>query len=140
MRVLDAIVYKGTYAVGALYLSLMESSGNTYGPPSHYVLACELKRISKRHECIYIHTYIYIYTCIYVCMYCTCTYIGGLVGRQWVYVYTSHKVGRDRTEHIQGLSHYVTNYLVVGRQAGYWVSVIDKIITIKPDFHVCLYM
>ena len=49
MRVLDAIVYKGTYAVGALYFSLVESSSHSFGPPSHHMLACELKRISKTH-------------------------------------------------------------------------------------------
>ena len=44
---LDALSYKGSYAIGALYLALLDSSNEAYGPPTHYQLACELKRISK---------------------------------------------------------------------------------------------
>lgn len=43
---LNALCHKGSYAIGALYLALLDSSNEAYGPPTHYQLAHELKRIS----------------------------------------------------------------------------------------------
>ena len=46
MHLLDALLYKGSYGIGCLYVTLMDSSNESFGPPTHYQLACELRRNS----------------------------------------------------------------------------------------------
>ena len=47
LRLIDYLVFKGTYGLGCLYFSLVETSEEMYGLPTHFQLACELKKASK---------------------------------------------------------------------------------------------
>ena len=44
-RVINAINIKSSYSIAALYISLLDSSNDEDGPPTHHQLAYELKRI-----------------------------------------------------------------------------------------------
>lgn len=46
-RLLEYLMYKGSYGLAALYLSLLSSSGRKGGLPAHYQLAVELKDIGE---------------------------------------------------------------------------------------------
>ena len=47
LRLIDYLVFKGSYGLGCLYFSLVETSQEMYGLPTHFQLACELKNASK---------------------------------------------------------------------------------------------
>lgn len=47
LRFIDYLVFKGSYGLGCLYFSLVETSEEMYGLPTHFQLSCELKQASK---------------------------------------------------------------------------------------------
>lgn len=47
MRLLEYLMYKGSYGLGCLYLSLIDSSEQDFGLPTHYQLAGELQQIGR---------------------------------------------------------------------------------------------
>ncbi len=50
MRLLEYLMYKGSYGIGCLYLSLVDSSEQQGGLPTHYQLAGELQQIGGLAE------------------------------------------------------------------------------------------
>ena len=48
-RVINAINIKSSYSIAALYISLLDSSNDEDGPPTHHQLAYELKRIGTTY-------------------------------------------------------------------------------------------
>ena len=47
-RLIEYLMYKGSYGLAALYLSLLSSSETKQGLPAHYQLARELREIGKK--------------------------------------------------------------------------------------------
>lgn len=59
LRLMEYLMYKGSYGLATLYLSLLCSSESQRGLPAHYQLARELREIGQTHHTL---NYLYLYT------------------------------------------------------------------------------
>ena len=75
VRLMEYLMYKGSYGLACLYLSLLTSSASSRGLPAHYQLARELKDIGENMYINFIEDnklyHMCVHTCINVCP-CEC--------------------------------------------------------------------